>query len=41
MSVHILHWIKEDLELKGDKLSNYSLLDLKPIMEDYNKRYNK
>ena len=40
MSVHILHWIKEDLELKGDKLSNYSLLDLKSIMEDYNKRYN-
>lgn len=41
MSIYILDWIKEDLELKGDKLSNYCLLELKPLIEEYNKKYNK
>lgn len=41
MSIHILHWIKQDLEKSGKRLETYKLIELKDLLKDYNNRYNR
>ena len=41
MSIHILHWIKEDLEGKGKRLEDYTLVELQCLLEDYKNKYNR
>lgn len=41
MSIHILHWIKEDIEKQGHKLEEYTLIEIQSLLEDYNKKYNR
>lgn len=41
MSTHILAWIKEDLEKQGKELKDYTLIELKSVLQNYNNRYNR
>lgn len=41
MNIHILHWIKEDLEGQGKRLEDYKLIEIKDLLEDYNIKYNR
>lgn len=41
MSIHILQWIKEDLEKQGKSLDNYKLVELKALLQEYNNKYNR
>lgn len=41
MTIHILHWIKEDLKEQGKRLEDYKLIELKNLLEDYNEKYNR
>lgn len=41
MSIYVLTWIKDDLVANGDNIGNYTLLELKAMMEEYNEKYNK
>ena len=41
MSIHILHWIKEDLEYQGKRLEDYTLIDIQSLLEDYKNKYNR
>ncbi|MDU6809609.1 MAG: hypothetical protein E6423_12595 [Clostridium sp.] len=41
MSIHILHWIKEDLEGQGKRLEDYTLVELQSLLEDYKNKYNR
>ena len=41
MTIHILHWIKEDLEEEGKRLEDYTLIDIQSLLEDYNNKYNR
>lgn len=41
MSIHILQWIKEDLEKQGKSLDNYKLVELKSLLQEYNNKYNR
>lgn len=40
MSIHVLEWIKEDLEKQGKSLNGYTLLDIKDLLLEYNYKYN-
>ena len=40
MSIYVLTWLKQDLEAAGDNISNYTLLDLQPLIRKYNKKFN-
>lgn len=39
MSIYVLDWIKEDLKAKGEDLRDYSLLDLKDLLNEYKGKY--
>ena len=39
MSIYVLDWIKEDLKAKGEDLKDYSLLDLKDLLNEYKSKY--
>lgn len=41
MSIHILHWIKEDLEKQGKRLEEYTLVELQALLADYNNKYDR
>lgn len=41
MSIHILHWIKEDLEKEGKGLNDYTLIDIQSLLENYKIKYNR
>ncbi len=41
MSIYVLTWLKEDLEAIGDNISNYTLLDLEPLIKEYNNKFNR
>lgn len=41
MSIHILQWIKEDLESNGKRLEDFTLIELKSTLEQYNNKYNR
>ena len=41
MSIHILHWIKEDLENQGLNLENYKLIEIQSLLKEYNNKYNR
>ena len=41
MSIYVLTWINDDLVANGDNIENYTLLELKAMMEEYNEKYNK
>lgn len=41
MSIYVLEWIKEDLKANGDNIKNYTLQELKPLLEYYNYKFNK
>ena len=41
MSIHILHWIKEDLQKEGKRLEDYTLIDIQSLLEDYKNKYNR
>lgn len=41
MSIHILHWIKEDLEGQGKKLEDYTLVEIQSLLENYKIKYNR
>ena len=41
MTIHILHWIKEDLEGQGKRLEDYTLVEIQSLLEDYKNRYNR
>ena len=41
MSIHILHWIKEDLEKEGKRLEDYTLIDIQSLLKDYKNKYNR
>lgn len=41
MSIHILQLVKEDLETQGLRLEDYKLIQLKSLLEYYNKKYNR
>lgn len=40
MSIYVLTWLKQDLEAIGDNIRNYTLLDLEPLIKEYNKKFN-
>ena len=40
MSIYVLEWIKEDLIKVGDDLENYTLKELKPLLDYYNLKFN-
>lgn len=35
MTIHVLEWIKEDLENVGDDIRNYTILELKGMLKKY------
>ena len=39
MRIYVLDWIKEDLKAKGEDLKDYSLLDLKDLLNEYKSKY--
>lgn len=39
MSIYVLDWIKEDLNKKGEDLKDYSLLQIKPLLNKYKEQY--
>lgn len=41
MSIYVLTWIKDDLVANGDNIKNYTLLELKKMMEEYSKKYDR
>lgn len=41
MSIHILQWIKEDLEKQGKGLQDYTLIELQSVLQEYNNKYNR
>lgn len=41
MSIYVLTWLKQDLEAIGDNIGNYSLLDLEPLIKEYNNKFNR
>lgn len=41
MSIHILHWIKEDLEGQGKRLEDYTLVEIQYLLENYKIKYNR
>ena len=41
MSIYVLTWLKQDLESVGDSISNYTLLDLEPLIKEYNNKFNR
>lgn len=41
MSIHILHWIKEDLEKQGKSLDSYKLVEIKSLLQEYNNKFNR
>lgn len=41
MSIYVLEWINEDLNKIGDSIENYTLKELKPLLEYYNYKFNK
>ena len=41
MTIHVLQWIMEDLNKNGDSMENYTLQELKPLLEYYNSKFNK
>ena len=41
MSIHILQWIKEDLEGQGKRLEDYKLVEIQSLLEDYKNKYNR
>lgn len=41
MTIHILHWIKEDLEGLGKRLEDYTLIEIQSLLEDYKNKYNR
>ena len=41
MTIHILHWIKMDLENQGKRLEDYTLVELQSLLEDYKSKYNR
>ena len=41
MTIHILHWIKMDLEIQGKRLEDYTLVELQSLLEDYKNKYNR
>ena len=40
MSIYVLEWIKEDLKANGDNIKNYTLKELKPLLDYYNLKFN-
>lgn len=41
MTIHVLQWVMEDLNKNGDSMENYTLQELKPLLEYYNSKFNK
>lgn len=41
MSIHILKWIKEDLEEQGKRLEDYTFIQIQSLLKDYNNKYNR
>lgn len=39
MSIYVLSWIKEDLELEGKSIKDYRLIDIKKMLIQYNLKF--
>lgn len=39
MTIYVLDWIKDDLLKQGDNIANYTLLELKDILNQYKERF--
>lgn len=39
MSIYVLDWIKEDLNANGENLEDYSLLEIKNLLNEYKYKY--
>lgn len=39
MNICVLEWIQEDLKLKGEDLKDYSLIQIKPLLNKYKEQY--
>lgn len=39
MSIYVLAWIKEDLKARGEDLKDYSLIEIKDLLNEYKNKY--
>lgn len=39
MSIYVLAWIKEDLNARGEDLKDYSLIEIKDLLNEYKNKY--